>query len=213
MRVDSYSTFKVARQIFSTFTKASNSLGAYTIFGIRQALELGSKEIIGLENILDKNGQVFLHGSQIPWDFLVMTHPHPYMRIRFDPHKMFIINKWAHSFVHTGRNSFCFTVFLALETVQQLYTNVVCVDNYGTKNFYHSTLILNYDKFKRSFESYLRLKYGRGHKQAKWLFYPKLATTFKLFSHPIINNDFSRYVLYPNLAERKNYSNTGVFRL
>jgi hypothetical protein len=211
MQVDSYSTYKVARQIFTTFNKVSYSLAAYTIFGIRQALELGSKEIIGLENILSKNGQVFLYGSQIPWDFLVMTHPHPYMRVRFDPHKMFAINKWAHSFVHTGKNSFCFTVFLALETVKELYTNVTCIDNYGTRNFYHSTLILNFDKFKRSFESYLRLKYGHSPKQAKWLRYPKLATTFSLFSHPIIDNDFSRYVLYPNIPERRNYANTGFF--
>ena len=209
MKIDSYSAYGAARQLFSPPEKMSYSFGAYAIFGIRQALEFGSKEIIGLENIIDQNGQVFKYGSQIPWDFLVMSHPHSYMRLWFDPHQMFLINKWAHSFVHTGKNSFCFTVFLALKTVGKLYVNVKSVDNYGSLNFYNSTLIINYNGFKRSFENYLKLTYHNKSKIAKWLPRPTLASTMSLFSHPIIINDLSRFPLFPNLPPKRNYANTG----
>lgn len=68
MKVDSYASYKIAVQIFwaPRDIQRSNTLNGYVIFALRQAIELAGKEIIGLENILDKKGAVYHYGTQIP---------------------------------------------------------------------------------------------------------------------------------------------------
>lgn len=176
MKVDSYTSYKVAVQIFwaPRHIERSNTLNAYTIFALRQAIELAGKELIGLESILNKDQTVFLYGTQIPWAFITMNQTRPYFSFAFNPSEVQKIFQWSNHFVHTGQNALCYATALALSTIEQLYKLKWFINFHGEKDSNYANEISDYSTLKKDFEDYLKQDQNKP-KFAKWAPGPNLA--------------------------------------
>lgn len=167
-KINSYTAYKVANQLFWPQYKLekSNTLNGYAIFAIRQAIELAGKELIGLENILEKDGKTFKYGSQIPWEFITLNKEKPYFKFIFNAHEIQKIFKWSNYFVHTGNDTACYITALALSTIKDLYQQKIYINIHGYEDFYYANEINNYQTLKNDFEEFLS-KYNKP-KFAKW---------------------------------------------
>jgi len=176
MKLDSYAAFKVSEQIFwgPQVIQRNNSLNGFTIFGLRQSLELAGKEIIGLKNILERNSTICIHGTQLPWEFITLNQN--FFSFPFDPFEMQKIFQWANQFVHTGQDSLCYVTALALITVKKLYAKNQFTDWKGDKYFQSANEIIHYSRLKECFDEFLREKYTGKIRTAEWLDTPTLAT-------------------------------------
>jgi hypothetical protein len=177
MQVDSYISYKIAGQIFWNREKIKGSymLTGYSIFAIRQAIELAGKELIGLGGLMRSNGEVYYHGTQIPWGFIVAHKNKAYFKLPFNPSEIEAIFKWANHFVHTGTHTFCYITALALTTVEKLYKKEQYTDYLGGTHWRNVNEICDYSLLKRDFEDFLQQKIPNNQLIAKWTPDPTLA--------------------------------------
>ena len=157
MKVDSYTSFKIAGKFFwcPSQLQRSNTTNGYTIFALRQALELAGKELIGLKAIVDEHGQTDRYAAQIPWQFIVGNIDTGFIRYPYRAADMQKIYKWTNHFVHTGNDSYCWVNALALQTVDKIYAMKKITGWDGQPEFVYPNEITNYGVLKQTFETYL----------------------------------------------------------
>ena len=157
MRIDSYTSFKVAGKFFwcPSQLQRSNTTNGYTIFALRQALELAGKELIGLKSIVDEHGQIDRYSAQIPWQFIVANADSGFIQFPYRAVDIQKIYKWTNHFVHTGNDAYCWVNALALQTVEQIYEMKKIMGWDGRPEFVYPTEIKNLRELKQAFESYL----------------------------------------------------------
>lgn len=176
MKVDSYTSFKIAGKFFwcPSQLQRSNMTNGYTIFALRQALELAGQELLGLEKIVDENGVIDKYAAQIPWQFIVASEGQPFLKLTFNASDMQRIYKWTNHFVHTGNDAFCWVNCLALKTAEAIYMTRKITYWDGQQDFVYGTEIANYQMLKYAFEQFL-LTIKNKPRFAVWGPTPKLA--------------------------------------
>jgi hypothetical protein len=157
MKVDSYTSFKIAGKFFwcPSQLQRSNTTNGYTIFALRQALELAGKELIGLKAIVDEHGQTDRYAAQIPWQFIVANIDTGFIRYPYQAADIQKIYKWTNHFVHTGNDAYCWVNALALQTVDKIYARKKITGWDGQPEFVYPNEITNYGMLKQTFETYL----------------------------------------------------------
>lgn len=176
--VDSYTSYKISSQLFWSSKKLqrSNTLNGFSIFALRQAIELAGREILGLDVIQNMDNTTFKYGSRIPWDFLVRVNGCDYISFSFNPSHIRLIFQWSNQFVHTGKDAFCYSLGLALNVVKDIYKKKEIINWFGQKGFKYVTEITKYDTLKQDFEVYLQNRFLEHPKKAIWKPLPSLAT-------------------------------------
>lgn len=173
--VDSYQAFKIASQFFwhPKEIRRSNALNGYTIFALRQSLELGAQEMLGIKYILKPDKKIDVYSSQIPWQFIVDRQNAYYWRLPFNPKELQTIYKWTNYFVHTGNDTMCYITGLALLSTEQIFKKIKVKNWYGDDEFVYPLEIKNHLALRNDFEDYLaKLQKPRF---VEWASNPKLA--------------------------------------
>jgi hypothetical protein len=175
MKVDAYSSFKIATQFFwsAREIQRSNTLNGYTIFGLRQSIELAAKELLGITAITDKEGRPDFYASQIPWKFIVENQTKHYFNLPFQSGQVQKVYQWSNRFVHTGNDALCYVTAMALTIVGEIFQNQKVTYWEGTTDWVSKNEIKNYSALKKDFEEYLANL--RTPKFAKWASSPTLA--------------------------------------
>lgn len=157
IKVDANTSFKIATQFFwhPKEIQRSNTLNGFTIFALRQALESGAKELLGLKAINKANGKPDHYTSQIPWQFLVEFGAEPYFKLPFHPAELQIIYKWSNHFVHSGTDTRCYITAIAIKTVEQLFQRIEITNFYGEKDWVYANLVSDDAAMKTDFAEYL----------------------------------------------------------
>ena len=155
---DAYTTYKLTNQIYwgEDELQRSNMLSGYSIFGIRQTIELAGKELLGLTCLLDTNNEIYRYGTQFPWKFLKANKDSEYINFPFKITDITTIYGWSNSFVHTGFNAPCYTIALALRTVKELFQRKQYANIFTEDSLEYSNEILDYNWLKTSFETFLK---------------------------------------------------------
>lgn len=177
MIISAYSSFKIAQELFGNSSNSGTKtyfVEGYSIFAIRQAIELAGKEILGLKRIRKSDGTDFNNGTQLPWEFIVQNMNTKHFNFPFNPSEIKKIYSWSNKFVHTGRNSVCYIVFSALNKVNRLFLNNKTVDNFGYDDFVSRNEIKDYEGLKDLFNEFLKTKYSNKTISVEWN-YPTLA--------------------------------------
>jgi len=176
MQVDSYTSFKIAGKFFwcPSQLQRSNMTNGYTIFALRQALELAGQELLGLLKIVDENGETDKYAAQIPWQFIVANEKMLFFNLTFNAADIQKIYKWTNHFVHTGNDAFCWVNGLALKTVERIYISKKTTHWDGQQDFVYANEIRNYWSLKQSFEQFVLTIKGKP-RFAVWAPTPKLA--------------------------------------
>jgi hypothetical protein len=176
MKVDSYTSFKIAGKFFwcPSQLQRSNMTNGYTIFALRQALELAGQELLGLSKIVDEYGETDKYAAQIPWQFIVANEKQPFLNLTFNAADIQKIYKWTNHFVHTGTDAFCWVNGLALQTAERIYISKKITYWDGQQDFVYANEISNYLLLKQSFEKFV-LTIKRKPRFAVWAPTSKLA--------------------------------------
>jgi hypothetical protein len=161
--VDAYTSFKVASLMFWSpkMIERSNMLNGFTIFALRQSLELAGKELIGIKHILNSHGEVDFYSSQLPWKFIVEYKNKPYFKLPFDAAEMQVISKWSNNFVHTGKDAMGYVTAEALKVVNKLYIVQKTRSWDGQMDYHYSNEISNIQALKKDFTVFLSTRKNR----------------------------------------------------
>jgi len=123
MIVDKDIAIMTAINIFTGMTaegKLPYFISGYSIFAIRQSIELAGKEILKLKFIRFLKGNKPFHGSMVPWHFLKEQHDKGQLQLVINPDDIFVLYRWANSFTHGGQENLCYVVFSALEIMKKI---------------------------------------------------------------------------------------------
>lgn len=138
----------------------------YQMFVIRQILEKIGKNAIGYYQIVDKNGKIVPKFTQIAWEFLnsyskkcsgwEVTTPIKVSNI-------YLLNKWANSFVHSGYIYASYIIFYAVDIINKIMQcpsePVKCYDGRcHQSSLFGNIIIKKYNTLKIDFEKYINLK-------------------------------------------------------
>lgn len=138
----------------------------YQMFVVRQILETLGKNAIGYDKIVDKNDKIVPKFTQIAWEFLnsyskkcsgwKLTTP-------INISSVYILNKWANSFVHSGYIYASYIQYYAFLVINELMCcpkiPVKCYDNKThISTLYGDFRIEKYNLLKRDFENYINSK-------------------------------------------------------
>jgi hypothetical protein len=165
MHIKARTAKDTAFNIFHGRLNANNKypyfIHVYSIFSIRQAIELAGKEIIGLDSILKENGQPS-YRSMLPWEFLKKYTSNDFIKMPFRPSDVLLVYKWANSFTHSGKDSVCYIVFTALQIVDSIFQGQIkkTISFEGTQeNIWDWDIVIyNYNQLKSTFEQFLTTK-------------------------------------------------------
>ncbi|HET8573464.1 MAG TPA: hypothetical protein VFL76_06300 [Edaphocola sp.] len=153
----------------------------YSIFAIRQALELAGNEIIGLDFIRNSKNE-HIHHFKLPWEFLKENSSNKFVKLpsNLNPTDVILVIDWANSFTHEGCDSRCYVVFEGLMVVDRVFqyqTKEVTTREGETENVREwSIVIYDYAKLKAAFEKYLQKQKRKELPTAVWKNNEKLAT-------------------------------------
>ncbi|MCF0193772.1 MAG: hypothetical protein HUK00_01130 [Bacteroidaceae bacterium] len=139
----------------------------YRIFVIRQLLELLGKNVIGYESIVTDKGVPIHKFTQISWQFLYdYSKKKKQWNIIFpiEISNIYAINKWAHSFVHTGHIKASYIQYYAVTVLEKIMKTpneaIMCYDDkHRISTQYGDFRIEHYDCLKKDFEHYIKNKH------------------------------------------------------
>lgn len=156
-KVSAYSSYKIASQFFSNAKtiQRSNTLNGFTIFALRQALESGAKELLGIKAIHRSDRRSDRGNTQLPWKFLVEHAQKTYFSLPFRPLEMQIIYQWSNHFVHTGNDANCYVTAKALATVSKLFQRMQIQNFYGQQDWAYANIITDQRAMRTDIENFL----------------------------------------------------------
>ena len=148
----------------------------YSLFIVRQCLEIAGNNIIGFYRVMDRNGNDIHKFTQIGWKFLSER-----ARIADDvkgwniilPFKVETIRalvNWSNSFVHTMRFYTCYIQYYAMDmmwkVLQPAHVDAALGSRWSSEfgEFY----IENYRNLKRDFEHYVKVENGNKDATIIW---------------------------------------------
>ena len=99
-------------------------LKPYSIFAIRQLIEMYGKDILGYVTVLDSNGSFSKKHLYSAWAFIKedLNKANPRISVPFDIEIILKIEKWSNRFVHTSFYPDCFIIWKALQMLKPLFT-------------------------------------------------------------------------------------------
>lgn len=135
----------------------------YTMFLLRQLLEILGNNLIGYDKIVDKDGHNVPKFTQVAWNFLDSNANLGKWSVYLPlPIKCIAkISRWTNSFVHTTKINSCYLQFYALTVVCKLMRPIqgTC-DVFYKKNYfgleYGDFKVDNYFWLKKDFEHFIR---------------------------------------------------------
>jgi hypothetical protein len=163
--------FSAARELF--FIEELNSiedlylrdLKPVVIFQIRQLIEVFGKNLLGYNDITDKNDNSVKKFTQVAWEFIALEagNVSPRIELPFPVNFVKIINSWANNFVHTSFIFNSYVQFYALRILTLLLngsgSRIKTFDNrWHTKTHIADIKIYRYHELRAAFEDYLKLK-------------------------------------------------------
>lgn len=142
------------------------NLKPYSIFMIRQLLERLGKNLIGFENIVDKEGKSIHQFTQVSWNFLKQKEKDKRKKwsveLPLRASSIAQINGWTNSFVHTTYFNQCYLQYYALYCMQILMKPVE-----QSSIFYKPKFNLNFGDFKIQGYHYLQKDFSKYVKEQK----------------------------------------------
>lgn len=135
----------------------------YSIFALRQSIEMYGKHMLGVISIFDENDNFSKRHLNAAWDFIKLeTNKKEKSRIYlpFNIDIILKIQKWTNRFVHTTTDAPYYTIFNATKMLEALFKSnedgILCYDNKVHKKFNISDIrITDYNKLKEDFEKFI----------------------------------------------------------
>lgn len=148
----------------------------YSIFMVRQCLEISGKSLIGYHSIVDETGQVIKSLTQVPWEYLQMAEKKGYVSLPYPIKCIAQLNKWTNTFVHTSYFYNNFVQYFATDFMLTLFQprkEGESLTLYNGKpagyNFvYGDFRLTRYDEMKADFEQFIKTKTNKQFK-INWL--------------------------------------------
>lgn len=147
----------------------------YTIFMVRQCLEIAGKRLIGFVDIKDQNNKSIPKFTQIAWEYLIEAEKKGYVSLPFKASAIHNFNAWTNQFVHTTFFSTIFIQFYAAEflfaIMEPAKHGIMIYTGKTPQSFdYGDFQLFRYDEMKRDFENYISQKHNKPF-SVSWLDY------------------------------------------
>ena len=138
----------------------------YSIFMVRQCLEISGKSLIGYYNIEDDNGKVIKSLTQVPWEYLPIAEKKGYVKLPFAANCVATLNTWTNSFVHTSFFYNNFVQYFAADFMWELFRPRKAGESLTLYNgkpagynlAYGDFRLTKYDEMKADFEQFIKTK-------------------------------------------------------
>lgn len=180
---DPFSIFSVASTLFNIedLKKLDDlyiyDLKPYSVFAIRQLIEIYGKNLLGFHSVIDANGNFSKKHLYSAWAFIKeeLKKPKPRISIPFDIEIILKIEKWSNRFVHTAYHADCYIIWKALQMLKPLFIPITTpIKIYNGKNqrkfFIPEIKIQRYSTLKASFTKYVNKgAKAKGQYKVVWL--------------------------------------------
>ncbi len=186
--MNSFEIISAAKKVFLLGARVDSQFGylgdirPVIVFQIRQAIELISKEIIGLSRVKDNlNNEVRIRPSFI-LDFVIEKTMSDMKMIEFpfDANILKHVYKWTHFYVHTSFVDRTYLIWYALEMIFQLVY---------MKNGFMPNSMLSIEDNVESLLEFMQID-----KSQPWSITLKKGCVGKINNYPELKKDFEKYI-------------------